>query len=126
VLRVKLRHLDDDNAKRIKIAEKYSAAWSGLDLRLPPTGGVYHQYVVRHPKREALKQSLEDQGIGTSILYPVPVHLQPAYADDPPLHLPVTEQFAREILCLPIYPELTDGEVERVCEAVREAAKGLG
>jgi dTDP-4-amino-4,6-dideoxygalactose transaminase len=110
--------LDDDNAKRIRIAEKYNAALSALDLKLPPDGGVYHQYVIRHPKREALKQLLEDGGIGTSILYPVPVHLQPAYADDPPRQLPVTEQFARELLCLPMYPELTDEEVEKVSDAV--------
>ncbi len=119
ILRIKLRYLDDDNAKRIKIAEKYNAALSSLELKLPPAGGVYHQYVIRHPKREALKQLLEDQGIGTSILYPVPVHMQPAYADDPPQQLPVTEQFARELLCLPMYPELTDEEVEKIGEAVR-------
>lgn len=120
ILRVKLRHLDADNARRIRIAETYNLAFADLDLKLPPTGGVYHQYVIRHPKRDALRQRLAAGGVGTSILYPAPIHLQPAYAEDPPLHLPVTEQFARELLCLPIYPELTDGEVERVCEAVRE------
>ncbi|MBI3241081.1 MAG: DegT/DnrJ/EryC1/StrS family aminotransferase [Chloroflexi bacterium] len=121
ILRVKLRHLDDNNARRIRIAETYNSAFAGLDLRLPPAGGVYHQYVIRHPKREALKQGLAASGVGTSILYPIPVHLQPAYADDPPLSLPVTEQFARELLCLPIYPELSDAEVETVCEAVKDA-----
>ncbi len=126
ILRVKLRHLDEDNARRSRIAESYDNAFASLNLKLPPAGGVYHQYVIRHPKRDALRQQLTAKGVGTSILYPVPIHLQPAYADSPPLHLPVTEQFAHELLCLPIYPELTDGEVERVCEAVREAAKGLG
>jgi len=126
ILRVKLRGLDEDNARRIRLAETYNSAFADLDLKLPPIGGVYHQYVIRHPKRDALRQRLAVGGVGTSILYPVPIHLQPAYADNPPLSLHVTEQFARELLCLPIYPELTDGEVERVCEMVREAAKGLG
>ena len=121
ILRVKLRYLDKDNARRIQIAEVYNAAFADLGLALPSTGGVYHQYVIRHSKRDALRQQLAAKGVGTSILYPVPIHLQPAYADNPPLSLPVTEQFARELLCLPIYPELTDGEVETVCKAVREA-----
>jgi dTDP-4-amino-4,6-dideoxygalactose transaminase len=125
ILRVKLRHLNEDNARRIRIAETYNAAFADFDLRLPPTGGVYHQYVIRCPKRDVLRQRLAASGVGTSILYPVPIHLQPAYADNPPLSLPVTEQFARELLCLPIYPELTDGEVERVCEAVRDAIQQI-
>ena len=68
-----------------------------------------------------LRKRLAGRGVGTAILYPVPIHLQPAYTDDPPLHLPVTEAFCRNLLCLPIYPELTEEEVERVCEAMREA-----
>ncbi len=120
ILRVKLRHLDEDNARRVRIAEIYNSAFAELDLKLPPAGGVYHQYVIRHSKRDALRQQLAAKGVGASILYPVPIHLQPAYAADPPLSLPVTEQFARKLLCLPIYPELTEGEVERVYEAVRK------
>lgn len=125
ILRVKLRHLDDDNARRTRIAEIYNSAFVDLNLILPATGGVYHQYTIRHPQREALKQGLAAKGIGTSVLYPVPIHLQPAYRSGPPLHLPVTEQFARELLCLPIYPELSEGEVETICEAVREIAGTL-
>jgi dTDP-4-amino-4,6-dideoxygalactose transaminase len=119
ILRVKLRHLDRDNAKRIRIAKIYDEAFADLEIKLPPKGGVYHQYVIRHAKRDALKKSLEEKGIGAAILYPLPIHLQPAYADNPPLHLPVTEKFCNELLCLPMYPELSDGEVNEVCEAVR-------
>ena len=121
ILRVKLHYLDSDNARRIQIAQTYNAAFADLDLKLPPTGGVYHQYAIQHPRRDLLRERLAGRGVGTAILYPVPIHLQPAYADDPPLHLPVTEAFCRNLLCLPMYPELTEAEVERVCEAVRGA-----
>jgi len=125
VLRVKLRHLDSDNARRIRIAETYNAAFADLDLTLPPTGGVYHQYTIRHPRRDLLRSRLAERGVSAAVLYPVPIHLQPAYADDPPLSLPVTEAFCRDLLCLPMYPELTDGEVNAVCEAVRECVREL-
>jgi len=125
ILRIKLCHLDDDNARRIRIAKTYNRAFADLNLTLPPTGGVYHQYTIRHPQREVLKQGLAAKGVGTSVLYPVPIHLQPAYRSDPPLHLPVTEQFASDLLCLSIYPELSEGEVEKICEAVREEAGKL-
>ena len=69
---------------------------------------------------------MSEKGISAAILYPVPIHLQPAYADDPPLHLPVTEKFAGELLCLPIYPELSEGEVNVVCDEVRNCTKKIG
>jgi dTDP-4-amino-4,6-dideoxygalactose transaminase len=125
ILRVKLRHLDESNARRVHIAEIYNRAFADLKLTLPATGGVYHQYTIRHPKRDKLKQELAARGVGASVLYPVPIHLQPAYRSDPPLHLPITEQFARDLLCLPIYPELSEGEVETICEAVRGVLSGL-
>jgi dTDP-4-amino-4,6-dideoxygalactose transaminase len=125
ILRVKLRHLDNDNAKRIKIAKIYDEAFAGLEIKLPPKGGVYHQYTICCAKRDELKQRLSERGVGAAILYPVPIHLQPAYADNPPLHLPVTEKFASELLCLPMYPELSEGEVNAVCEGVRECVKNL-
>lgn len=125
VLRVKLRHLDAENARRVNIAQTYSAAFAGLNLKLPPAGGVFHQYVIQHPRRDLVHDLLAKRQIDTRCLYPVPIHLQPAYADNPPLHLPVTEQFCRTLLCLPIYPELSGGEVEAVCAAVREVVGGL-
>jgi dTDP-3-amino-3,4,6-trideoxy-alpha-D-glucose transaminase len=125
VLRVKLRYLDSDNARRSQIAEMYSKAFAGLDLQLPPHGGVFHQYVVRHPRRDALQQGLANRLIDSRVLYPVPIHLQPAYADSPPLDLPVTEEVARTLLCLPIYPEMLDIDVERVCQGVAEVVRSL-
>jgi len=126
ILRVKLRHLDNDNARRIRIAKIYDEAFADLEIKLPPKGGVYHQYTIRCPKRDELKQKLNDKGIGAAILYPVPIHLQPAYTNNPPSHLPVTEKFASELLCLPMYPELSEGEVNVVCEAVTGCVKEIG
>lgn len=126
ILRVKLTHLDDENARRRHIAAQYSDAFADLPLHLPPAGGVFHQYVVRHRRRDNLRAALAKQGVGTSVLYPVPIHLQPAYAESPPVQLPATEKVASELLCLPMYPELTDGEVNHVCQSVRQAVNALG
>ncbi|RME34952.1 MAG: hypothetical protein D6793_07925, partial [Thermoflexia bacterium] len=88
---------------------------------------VYHLYVVRHPRRDALQAFLSERGIGTLIHYPVPVHLQPAYADlgHGEGSLPVTETLAREVLSLPMYPELTDGEVRAVAGGILQFLREL-
>ena len=128
ILRVKLRYLPRENGRRTEIAARYTEAFAATGLGLPPAfpdrSTVYHQYVVRHPRRDYLREALARQGIGTAIHYPVPVHLQEAYREfgGGPGSLPVTERATHEILSLPIYPELTGDEVERVCRAVREAA----
>jgi dTDP-4-amino-4,6-dideoxygalactose transaminase len=124
VLRIKLRHLEPRNARRRAIADAYSAGFARLDdLRTPPVAAdevpVYHQYVIRTPRREALQAHLASAGIETGIHYPVPLHRQPAwqrtYGNDE--HHPHAERLATEILSLPVFPELTDAEVERVIEA---------
>jgi dTDP-4-amino-4,6-dideoxygalactose transaminase len=82
---------------------------------------VYHQYVVRTGERDVLKARLKEQGIGTLIHYPVPVHLQPAYRNRVIVvsgGLPETERAAREVLSLPMFPQLTDEQVEIVCQAI--------
>jgi dTDP-4-amino-4,6-dideoxygalactose transaminase len=126
ILRVKLSHLDDQNARRGRIAEAYTAALTGGPLhsprQRPDASHVFHLYVTRSPDRDRLQAILRDGGTGTGIHYPVPVHLQPAYADRValgPEGCPRTEAAAREILSLPMYPELTDAEVEAVCAALR-------
>lgn len=127
ILDVKLGALDRGNARRRTIAAAYRAALQGTSMRAPhdDPGHVYHQFVVRTPERDALQESLRNDGIGTLIHYPVPIHLQPAYRDRvilPAGGLPVTECAAAEILSLPMFPQLTDAEVGRVCEAVRAHA----
>jgi len=127
ILRVKLVHLDEQNARRLRIAAAYDAALEGGAAIAPParrpgTGHVFHQYVVRMRDRDSVQSRLRGQGIGTGVHYPVPVHLQAAYVGRAalgPSGCRVTENAAREVLSLPIYPELTDVQVAQVCEVLR-------
>jgi dTDP-4-amino-4,6-dideoxygalactose transaminase len=130
VLRVKLRHLDADNAARRHIASLYDAGLPADRLTLPKrrenATPVHHLYVVRAPARDDLQAFLKTRGVGTLVHYPVPVHLQPAYRDrlrgaD---RLPESERAAREVLSLPMYPELTRVEVDAVVAAVRAFFEG--
>jgi dTDP-4-amino-4,6-dideoxygalactose transaminase len=127
ILRAKLRNLAADNARRGAIAAAYDAALAGLatrpPARRPGTTHVFHQYVLRRPDRDAVQAGLRARGIATGIHYPVPVHLQPAYAGRialGPGGLPETEAAAREVFSLPMFPQLGDAEVARVAEALRE------
>jgi dTDP-4-amino-4,6-dideoxygalactose transaminase len=130
-LRVKLPYLADWTARRVRIAAQYTELLTGVPgllLPEPPDDGdhVYHLYVVRHPRRDALQAALKAAGIGVEIHYPIPAHQQPLYQGLAPVgSLPVTEQLAAEILSLPMYPELTDQEITRVAAAVRAAVEAL-
>ena len=117
ILRVKLRYLDTENARRREIAAAYSA---GLRLPIENAGHVYHQYVIRSRDRDALRARLAANGIATLVHYPVPVHLQPAYVRLEHGALPATELAAGEVLSLPMYPELEDVDVARVIEVCHE------
>jgi dTDP-4-amino-4,6-dideoxygalactose transaminase len=118
ILRVKLRHLDDDNARRRAIAKRYDEALTSAPVVREGVEHVYHLYVITSDRRDALQQHLRDRGVGALIHYPVPVHKQPAYATND--SLPNTERAAATVLSLPMYPELTDGEQEQVIKAVQE------
>jgi len=124
ILRVKLQHLDSWNLCRRQFASLYYELLSNTELALPSqpqdSEHVFHQFVIRHPKRDALKAYLKERGVHTLVHYPVPIHLQPAYADlgYPAGSLPNTEQAAREVLSLPLYPELTVEQVDLICHAV--------
>ncbi len=130
MLRVKLRHLASDNERRRSIASQYNSLLknSGLSLPVERVSGrhVYHQYVVRHAQRDLLSSHLEMDGIKTLIHYAVPVHLQPAYRNRIPCgtSLGRTERAVDEILSLPMFPQLTDDQVGRVCESVMRFASG--
>ncbi len=124
ILRVKLRYLDADNAVRSKLAAAYGAGLAGAPgLTLPVTdeGHVYHLYVARHPNRDRLAEHLKSKGIGSMIHYPVPVHLQPAYSKRLASgKLGETERAAREVISLPMYPELSESELKQVVSALLE------
>jgi hypothetical protein len=126
ILRVKLQHLDAQNARRQAIAAAYDDALRGTMLTAPArragVGHVFHLYVLRTPDRAAIQARLRAAGIATGIHYPSPVHLQPAYRGRialGPSRCHVTEIAAEQVLSLPIYPELSDGQVAQVCEALR-------
>ena len=125
VLRIKLRRLDAWNSRRRAVARLYSSLLRDCGVITPEDPGdrhVWHIYAIRVPggKRDAMKDFLWERGIGTGIHYPVPIHLQDAsrflgYREG---ELPVTERLAKEVLSLPMYPELTDEQAGYVADAV--------
>ncbi len=127
LLRVKLAHLERFNAARAAIARRYRELLAGTPLVLPGEHGrgrhVWHQFTVRSPRRDALREALQKAGIASAIYYPVPLHRQPVYAADcAGLELPATEEAARTVLSLPIFPQLDEARVGRVCEVLRACA----
>ncbi len=128
VLRVKLRHLEEWNDARRAHAARYDDLLRGCAVStpsvMPYARHVYHVYAVRTPARDALQQALQSSGIQTAIHYPIPIHLLPAYADLGlgPGDFPQSEKAAAEVLSLPMYPELSDQQVETVSEAVRDGS----
>lgn len=127
VLRVKLRHLDDWNAARRRVASQYTELLAGLPVvaPVPPAASepVWHLFVVRAQARDRLQKALQSKGVSTGIHYPVPLHLQPAYRQRGLQHgpLPVTETLASEILSLPMFPEMTLEMVQYVADCVAAA-----
>ena len=126
VLRAKLPHLAAWSAKRRANAAYYSAAFAGLDgvrtpLIDPANESIFNQYTLRVEKRDALQSYLKDRGIGSAIYYPLPLHLQPcfAYLGYKVGSCPEAERAAGEVLSLPIYPELTNAQLDEVIEHVR-------
>jgi dTDP-4-amino-4,6-dideoxygalactose transaminase len=126
VLRAKLRHLDAFTAARRRHAAGYAARLRGLPLALPdpgpPDAHVFHQYTVRTPRREIVRAALATAGIASAVYYTIPLHRQPPFAAAwARASLPVSEALASEVLSLPMYPQLTEGHLDRVCAVVREA-----
>ncbi len=122
VLRVRLKYLDAENGRRRELAERYRerlgiACKQAPTWRMPEVAAgvehVWHQFVVRTERREELKAFLAERGIGCGVLYPVPLHRQPAYAQA--VSLPETERACAEVLCLPVHPGLNVADVDRVC-----------
>jgi dTDP-4-amino-4,6-dideoxygalactose transaminase len=124
VLDVKLRHLDDWNAARLRHAVAYDAKLSEIGIappqRLNDEGHVYHLYVIEVEQRDRVAAALRERGIATGIHYPIPIHMQPAYAD---LGIargayPRTERSAERLLSLPMFAELTQEQIDLVAEAL--------
>ncbi len=122
VLLAKLEVFDEELARRRAIAERYTAALADA-VKVPriPAGydSAFALYTVRVSERDAVREQLGAMGIGTGLFYRLALHQHPAFKDYDGRHLPVSEMLANEVLSLPIHPDLTDGEVERVIAALR-------
>jgi len=131
ILNVRLKTLDQKNEKRRKIAKKYYEGLSDIkDLTLPPLDpdykqSVYHRYVIRTPYRDELVTFLKECGIGTGYYYPIPLHLQKSYLTfyQNSISFPVAEKLAKESFAIPMYPELTDEEIEYIITCIRDFYK---
>jgi len=127
ILRVKLRYLDEWNQSRRRHADFYLESLAGSEICPPSVHQdalpVWHLFVVRVSDRKSFQQKLRAEGIATGIHYPVPLHLQPAYEHFkiPPGTLPVTEKVAAEVVSLPMYPELTNEQLEIIVNTITAA-----
>jgi dTDP-4-amino-4,6-dideoxygalactose transaminase len=126
ILRVKLQHLDRWNEIRRNNARRYTELLQGLPVTTPAGGPdgehIFHQYTLRAPKRDALAEHLKTRGVPHAVYYPIPLHLQKAYAalGGKPGQFPVTEQAAAEVISLPMHTELTEEQMQFITGSVRE------
>ena len=134
VLLKKLPYLEQWSKRRWEIAQRYKDAFAKFERklvlpsepyapRLGSEGHIYHQFVVRTPARDSLREHLEEQGIGTEIYYPVALHQQKCFSYLGEMRFPESERAAAECLAVPIYPELTDQQVDRVIDSVTQFFK---
>jgi len=129
ILRIKLRYLDQDNNKRQIIASQYNKLLAGLNINLPlvqkNAEAVFHLYVIKVKLRDALLDFLKENDIHAGIHYPMPIHIQPAYKNRirTSSDMKITEMLAKEVISLPIYPELEEKQVLKVVEIIKEFLK---
>ena len=126
VLGVKLKHLAHWTRERQRVAARYAELLKDTPLQLPPVTvgneSAWHLYTVRSSRRDELKKFLDENKIGNAVHYPMPLHLQKVYANlgYRPGDFPVAEKASREVLSLPMFPELTDAQIQRVADVVKE------
>jgi dTDP-4-amino-4,6-dideoxygalactose transaminase len=126
ILKVKLKYLDKWNNMRLHNAKLYNQKLSNCNLKLPVTLNeckhVWHQYAIRHPKKHELISFLSSKGITAGVFYPVPLHLQKAleFLGYKQGEFPVAERVTSESVCLPIYPELSEQEIDYISECIKE------
>jgi perosamine synthetase len=127
--RVQLRHLDEWNERRRAIARRYASNLKDVDgIGLPPMGSkdvtpVFHLFAIRCDDRDELASHLASRGIDTAVHYPIPIHLQPTYRNAYGYEggeFPISELLSEKMLSLPMFPEMTNEQVDRVCEAINE------
>jgi dTDP-4-amino-4,6-dideoxygalactose transaminase len=130
ILRVKLRYLDSWNETRRAKAECYNNLLRGLGLKLPEVVSgaihIYHLYIIRHQKRTEIIKGLENSQIGCGVYYPVPLHRQEAYKlQYSAVSLPVVEAASKETFAIPLYPEMTDGQLTYVAAELSKILQAI-
>jgi len=122
VLRIKLKHIDEYNQQRLRVARQYNQLLAGSRFETPAIAEdrdhVFHQYTLLCDDRDALREAILAADISCAVYYPVPLHQQKAFADTTQPVLPITESTARRCLSLPIFPEMTEQQVASVCAVI--------
>ncbi len=123
ILRIKLKYIDEFNNARREHARHYSERLANSDIITPVEQDnrmhVYHQYTIRSERRDAIHKALTEADIASAVFYPIPLHQQPVYQNDyPGLSMPVAEQTAKQVLSLPMFPELTNAQIDHICDVM--------
>jgi len=126
ILRAKLKHIDEYNSNRRRVAKLYNELLAGLDLAVPREDGkglhVYHQYTILSAHRERIMKTLAEREIASAIYYPIPLHKQDVFAESyRDCSLPVAENVSQHCLSLPIFPEMSEEQVATVAALVRRS-----
>lgn len=123
ILRIKLQHIDEFNEQRRQVARHYNERLQPLDLITPVESEqrthVYNQYTIRCKKRELIRRRLAEESIASGVYYPIPLHQQEVYKDQcRGVSMPVAENAAANVLSLPIFPELSEQQVDKICQCI--------
>ena len=125
ILRIKLRHIDDYNSNRLRVAKTYNRLLENSRFSTPSIASdrdhIFHQYTVLCDERDSVREHVLSKDVSCAVYYPVPLHQQKAFADTSQPSLAVTEEISRRCLSFPVFPEMTEQQVETVCEAILSA-----
>lgn len=126
ILRIKLKHIDDYNQNRRRVAHRYSSALADTAIQVAAEDGigthVYHQYTLLHEKRDDIMSALQANNIACAVYYPIPLHRQDVYREQySEINLPVSENVAQNCFSLPVYPELEDEKIDGIVDVIKAA-----